>query len=1815
MRKPKRLLACLMALCMVLSLLPVTALAAFDDTDGHWGETAIDRWAGYGVLQGDGAGNFDPDGVMTRGQFASMLVQLMGYTATASNTFTDLPADAWYTPHILKLVAAGVMAGKGDNKADPTGPITREQAARLLCVALNIKPSSAGTGFSDDGSVASWAKGYVAALAERGWISGMPDGTFAPGTDVNRAQAAQMLHGMVGEYVTTNGATVTGDVDRVVIIKANNVTIENATLSDPVIVAPAASNSTVILAGTTKADEVVVEATGAKVVVAEGASAGTVEIAAARASAEVAGTVESVVVDNTATGANVTVDKTGKVESIDTAGYNTTVSVDGTVTDVNVEGKDTTVSVSGTVESVDVAASADGTDIKTTSGAKIKDVTTAADDVTVSGAKGTVDNVTATGDGSTNVQVEGAKVSNEGDGDVKAGNKDVSSGESETVDKVETPSTPSTPSRPSTPSTTEITGVTISGDAIAGQILTANVAPSNASVTYQWEICEAENGKYDPIENATAKTYTVKEEDAGKYIRVTVTASGSTTTGGPASSTPVKVTAANDLTNAVVTLKEGPYIYKGEQHTPEVTKVTLRGEELTVNEDYTVAYGENKNAGENAGTVTITAVADSGYEGTKTVNFDIEKKPISVTINDATVTYGSTPDPEEFSFKLTPGLEGNAMVGSDVLTDVVKMEYGNISVEGKNAGDTVEITGTATSTSDNYEVTVKPGMLTVTKLNLSTLAVVTVTPSDIRVTYTGEDQTKDIITNEVNGVDAGDIELKPADYELSFKGQTNEDDKLLNADTYNITVTGQGNCEGSKEATFQGKKCTVTIEPAKITAVAVKIVKDENGALGPDDQLQVHITTDGPVNNLTGVTYQWLNGVDGDALIADQTNGSITLTGDTAKDNNTIAVKVTLSNNNFEFANSVGESESCEIDNTGKICTVTVGKVGAKKLTIDMVAWDEGTQELVDDDGVPVYPYDGEKKEPGVTVTDGDKAVGSENYTVEYTDKNGAVMDCIDADTYCVKVTGKDGYYGSVGGSFKDFQELTFTINPRPLDLDAENEGKNATVEIDPIESVEYDGKDHTPTVKITDTTVTDSGSDKYVLVEGKDYEVVSITNEDGEDVTETGAINAGTYTITIEGIGNYTGEIKVPFEIDKAEAKAIPEQGELSVEYGKTIPIATVITDFATPSDIKVTFEKKEGAGEVTTEAKKTEGKTESYTVYATGTKVGEVTATIAVDEGTNYTELEASDPIKVTVTAAKIDTVAVALDLSGLEVDAEGNVFAVIKAGEGSVKLPISAQITATIGKDTVEAVEVESVKWAGPDEDTTVDEDGTVTGPGKYTATITVKAKDNYALTEKTTFTLNEEEATAKESSGKYTLTLPVTVTQEIESVAITLKDYQATYELTDDGVTLPTVEENITAKPVKSVTKAELVWTDSEGKNVSKAVKAGTYTGTITVESEEGFTLTEETAISVTAGETPIELAKGKEANTRTFTVKVTGAPSIDLPDPKEGNDYTLDLTVGETKEITVTTDGDVTFSGGDENVTVAKAEAEEDDSAANQVKLTITGKNVTGETPATVTINADAKKDGTGIYATGTFTIKVTVKPAALSVEVGVDGIDPEDPDDAPTYTLTNVTTLLADAAATAKVTAGEKAVNASVVNTELKWTKDEGTTLKALSEIEEKGEYTAVVIVTLADKSGNYTLDTNGISGGNVAKGTDPYEGSFVVTTKTKITVYQEVSSVELEALKGLKEGAALLTKDTIYEGEEIEISGVKWYKDGEDTEAETPFAEGKYKVEITFTIKTSELYTAASTITVGDAEAEPVEGQEGSYKVTIEDINVGPAD
>ena len=245
----RKALSLILAFAMAVSLFTEGASAAeptYGDTAGHWAEASIERWSGYGIIQGSN-GKFDPDGQLTCAQLATILARLLKLPAAKDAGFIDNPADAWYYDAINRCAAAGILKGNGDGTVTPNASITRERAMVMLGRALGIEPIENPnlTQFTDGAQVASYARGMLAALIRAGIVGGVTADQLAPQNNITRAATVTILDRAIGTYADKAGETVKADGKGLVLVVAENVKITGAPEGTKIVVADGATGLTV----------------------------------------------------------------------------------------------------------------------------------------------------------------------------------------------------------------------------------------------------------------------------------------------------------------------------------------------------------------------------------------------------------------------------------------------------------------------------------------------------------------------------------------------------------------------------------------------------------------------------------------------------------------------------------------------------------------------------------------------------------------------------------------------------------------------------------------------------------------------------------------------------------------------------------------------------------------------------------------------------------------------------------------------------------------------------------------------------------------------------------------------------------------------------------------------------------------------------------------------------------------------------------------------------------------------------------------------------------------------------------------------------------------------------------------------------------------------------------------------------------------------------------------------------------------------------------------------------------------------------------
>ena len=169
----------------------------FDDVaKSAWYYKAVEYVAENGIMSGVSAREFAPNAGFSRAMLAQTLYAMSGKPAVkAESIFADVAANAWYADAVNWAAEKGYVSGVGDGKFAPDASVTREQMA-LILYRYAGSPDASGMAqkeFTDSSSVSAYAVDAIRWAVHEGLISGMENNTLAPQGTATRAQVAQIL--------------------------------------------------------------------------------------------------------------------------------------------------------------------------------------------------------------------------------------------------------------------------------------------------------------------------------------------------------------------------------------------------------------------------------------------------------------------------------------------------------------------------------------------------------------------------------------------------------------------------------------------------------------------------------------------------------------------------------------------------------------------------------------------------------------------------------------------------------------------------------------------------------------------------------------------------------------------------------------------------------------------------------------------------------------------------------------------------------------------------------------------------------------------------------------------------------------------------------------------------------------------------------------------------------------------------------------------------------------------------------------------------------------------------------------------------------------------------------------------------------------------------------------------------------------------------------------------------------------------------------------------------------------------------------------
>lgn len=422
-----------------------------------------------------------------------------------------------------------------------------------------------------------------------------------------------------------------------------------------------------------------------------------------------------------------------------------------------------------------------------------------------------------------------------------------------------------------------------------------------------------------------------------------------------------------------------------------------------------------------------------------------------------------------------------------------------------------------THISENIEVTAVFGDTLI--LNDKTFEITKLSNTE----YTGK-EIKPEITVKYND---GKVLEENKDYTVKYENN-------LNAGNAKVALEGKGSYKGSVERSFEilpkgiGKLSVSDIGRVTYTGEEIKpevVIKDGEKVLTASDykvvyESNVNVGMGRIIVNGTG-NYQGTFTKYFDIVAKNASTLTIENMADLQYTGAELTPKVVVKDNGKVLDSSNYTYRYINNVNVGKGIVQVTGKrnyAGTVEKTFNIVS--KPISSGITIKSIPEETYTGQEIKPKVQILKGTKKLEENvDYTLSY-GKN------IDVGTAVVYVTGKGNYNNQVTVNFK--------ILPKSI----------SNAKIDEIASAVYTGNAITPSVRVNDA--------KEVLSSGEDYKV-----------TYTNNINAGTATVTVKGLNNYTGTSNKTFKITPRNVNNVSVQNIDAKTYnGSSIAPKVNVTD-----------------------------------------------------------------------------------------------------------------------------------------------------------------------------------------------------------------------------------------------------------------------------------------------------------------------------------------------------------------------------------------------------------------------------------------------------------------------------------------------------------------------------------------------------------------------------------------------------------------------------------------------------------------------------
>lgn len=172
----------------------------FKDIGGHWAQEQIEILYSLCIIDGKTRIRFAPDEPISRQEMAKILLLTFSYSPNEAirNPFSDVSDDSWARPYIATVANVGIFSGYTERRFLPRRNISRVESLKVFIDAAAFDPKTAPSLTLRDVTMGAWYEPFVFFGIEHNLIRHPARRIlFAPHKKLTRAEASHMAVRMI----------------------------------------------------------------------------------------------------------------------------------------------------------------------------------------------------------------------------------------------------------------------------------------------------------------------------------------------------------------------------------------------------------------------------------------------------------------------------------------------------------------------------------------------------------------------------------------------------------------------------------------------------------------------------------------------------------------------------------------------------------------------------------------------------------------------------------------------------------------------------------------------------------------------------------------------------------------------------------------------------------------------------------------------------------------------------------------------------------------------------------------------------------------------------------------------------------------------------------------------------------------------------------------------------------------------------------------------------------------------------------------------------------------------------------------------------------------------------------------------------------------------------------------------------------------------------------------------------------------------------------------------------------------------------------